>query len=80
MPVEEIVDGFFHFVGRVICRAVFELIFEFLLYYVGRMVLFMVTLGQYQPSGDDESKGFVSIVGLFSIIVAVVVFVTVKNM
>ncbi len=76
--MEEIAEGLFRFIGAAIRWLLFEFVFQFLIFNLGRLVLLLLTLGKY-PRGDtvrkDETKiGLFGLAIIFGLIVAIGIY------
>lgn len=80
MPLEDLAEVAFRFTGRVIGRIFIEIFFEILCYYIGRVILFIVTIGSYNHKKQNDNSGTLeSAVGLISLITLFVIYVVIKN-
>jgi hypothetical protein len=72
MPVDEIAEALFHFIGRFIMEIFVEIIFQVVCHLIGMIFLRFVTLGVYPPRDKPYSEDFVSTVGMFILIGTIV--------
>ena len=73
MPLDDIAVGLFKIIGKFIVYLVVDVLLEIVFYFLGKVVLQIVTLGKYPPKLDKEhSHGFVQFIG-FLVIVSIVV-------
>lgn len=72
MPAGEIAEGIFKFIARL----VIEVVLEIVCYWVGKVVLRIITLGKYPPpQAQDHSESFVASIGLVTLVgVGMVIF------
>ncbi len=68
--LEEIAEGFFQAIGRVIGYLFVDFLFNIVFYYTGWLILKLVTLGRYPPKPEPygwaprpHSRGFVIFIG-----------------
>jgi len=73
VPLDDIAVGLFKIIGKFIVYLVVDVLLEIVFYFLGKVVLQIVTLGKYPPKLDKEhSHGFVQFIG-FLVIVSIVV-------
>ena len=71
--LENIAEGFFQAIGRVIGYLFVDFLFNIVFYYTGWSILKFITLGRYPPQPEPygwgpkpHSRGFVIFVGFFA--------------
>ncbi len=77
--MEEIFEGLFRVIGSVLRHVLFEILFNLILFNLGRMFYLVITLGQY-PKGIwlKKHENRISFTGLF-IVVATWVLIFIYN-
>lgn len=68
MPLGELTEGIFRIVGRLIVEIFVDVFLEVICYFVGKVVLRVLTFGNYPPAIDqDHREWFVQMVGLIAL-------------
>lgn len=73
MPLDELGEIAFKGVWRIFVWLFFEILFEVICYYLGKIFLLVITFGQYKPKHKDDGS-FESFVGLALLLVAFVTY------
>lgn len=80
MPLDDLGEIVVRFTGRVLVRFLIEILFDILCYYIGRIFLLIVSLGQYRSKNISSKDGTLeSIVGLALLIACLVIYALIKN-
>ncbi len=80
MPVDEIAEGLFRVVGRIIAHLIVDVLIEVIFYLIGKVALRIITLGKYPPPPEERhSVGFVQLFGFLVVVAAFVVLFMAKQ-
>lgn len=76
MPLDEIAGAAIGAIGRFILWLFLQIIFEFVCFYIGRIFLLAISLGQYEKIFKNKKDGTIeSVMGLV-ILVSIIVYIT----
>ncbi len=76
MPLDDVGEVAFRFIGRVIGRIILEIFFEILCYYIGRSFLFIISFGNYKPKSIMNGDGtFESVIGMLLVFVSIGIYI-----
>lgn len=80
MPIDELAEGLFRVIGRFIAHLIINVLVEIIFYFIGKVVLRIITFGKYPPPPEqNHSAEFVQIFGFLVLAAAFAVLFMAKN-